>query len=64
MAGVEPSRPTATQVFEPEHETPDKEFRPVGVACETQLIPSVVFTMVELPTAVHSESDTHEIDCT
>jgi hypothetical protein len=43
-------------------DTLDREFSPVGDTSGLQVLPSVVPTIVDPPTAVHWESDTQEID--
>jgi len=62
MVGFELTTPTATQVFESEHEILARELSPGGDVWGFQVEPSVVFTMVEPPTAVHSVVDGHESD--
>ena len=51
------------QLLEPAHETPDK-YSPRLAAPAMPKYSSVVSTMVVSPTAVHCETQTHEIDWT
>jgi hypothetical protein len=54
--------PTATHVVELGQETPESEFSPEGASWESQLEPSVVWTICDPPTAVHADAEKQEID--
>jgi len=51
------------QFVVPAQETLDIVLNPAGGDCAVQVAPSTVLRIVELPTAVHCEVETQEIDC-
>jgi len=62
MEGTELAKPTARHVLTPGHETLESESSPAGAIWGFQDVPSVVFRIEELPTAVHSEAVMQAID--
>jgi hypothetical protein len=63
IAGLPLMSPVATQVTILGQETLTSESVPAGGVWEFQVAPSVVLTILNPSTAVHSMIVTHEIDC-
>jgi hypothetical protein len=59
---TESTTPTAIHVVELAQDTLAREFNPEGATCGSQLEPSLVATISDPPTAVHSFTVKQEID--